>query len=81
MQTTINTEVTTKKQEKLARRIIRDNDLSELMSFYKKEDNLSRSGKKYTNLAKTNKRYWRGNSIISFKEEGDKTILWPVGVE
>jgi|GEM_PF-4484756 len=81
MQTTINTEITTKKQEKLAKRMIRDNDLSELRDYYKKEIRLSRSGKKYTHLVKTNKRYWKDNSIIAFKEEGNKTILWPVGVK
>ena len=81
MKTTLNIEITTKKQEKLARRMIRDNDLSELRGFYKKDSNLSRSGNKYTNLVKTNNRYWRDNSIISFKEEEDKTILWPVGVK
>ena len=46
MQTTINTQnKTTKKQEKLARRMIRDNDLSELRDYYKKETRLSTSGK------------------------------------
>jgi hypothetical protein len=71
----------TKKQEKLAKRIIRDNDLSELSSYYAKENNLSNSGKKYVNLRKTNKNHWANRSIISFKEEGNKTILWPVGVK
>jgi hypothetical protein len=72
---------TTRKQEKIAQRIIKNRYLSKLRGFYKKEDNLSRSGKKYTNLVKANKRYWRDNSIISFKEEENKTILWPVGVK
>lgn len=81
MQTTINTEITTKKQEKLAKRMIRDNDLSELRDYYKKEIRLSRSGKKYTHLVKADKKHCRDNSIIAFKEEGNKTILWPVGVK
>jgi len=82
MQTTINTQDrTTKKQEKLARRIIRDNDLSDLRSYYAKEKHLSRSGKEYTNLVKRDKNHWIDRSIIAFKEEGNKTILWPVGVK
>ena len=71
----------TKKEMKIAKRIKRDSDLSELKSYYGKKKTVSKCDKEYINLVKRNKRTWTDNSIISFAQDGDKVILWPIGVK
>lgn len=87
MQLTQNEQISKKEYKALLKKE-RDQKMSELREYYTKVPNTSKNGKEYINLKK---RYpervsFKKNtqtiaSLIKFHEEGNKVVLWPIGVK